>query len=1041
MTAPTATSSLITAGYEPIPGYVLEELIGRGGFGEVWRANAPGDLKKAVKFVFGQNNRSHADRELRSLERMRQVRHPFLLTLERFEVFDDMLVIVTELADGSLEDVFQRHRDSGSCGIPRETLLKYLGDAAEALDHLHREYGLQHLDVKPANLMMVGQHVKVGDFGLLKDLGDTECSIVGGLTPIYAPPELFDGKPSMHSDQYSLAVMYQELLTGTRPFAGRTIAQLATQHVHSTPNLQPLPAKDRSTIAKALEKDFTRRFESCCDFLDALQDAKLAEASVRESEEAAVDIIDLPELSLGGSGGHAADVGVTDAVVIGIGGCGAAIMEQLRLRVAEVGHDRTRLTGLLIDTDLASGNDIRSLPEDQRPYRFLHTPLRSPNEYRQGDRSRFKTISRRWIYNVPRSLKTEGMRPLGRLALIDHSETFIAAVRDLLSPLRDEPSRLRVYVVGSISGGTCSGMYVDVVHQIRHLLDEAGLHEPSILSMLAMSSLRGDQSELLNCNNSRAALSELSYLLRADKSYPGDSGASFEPIPAARTPLRNLYMVSDHALSATGSTAVRTISDYVWADMLDRETHLDDVRRAGDSDDDRSTVQQALEGPVVRSVGVALLDLNPPIDQEVVAKVLVSDLVTRWLGNPKDAESRATSVSEKFGRRLGLHPQYVIRSILHAVLAEQVDAPEQWEAFLFGDCDSPPHTSIDFELLQRRTEQMTLEGKFDFVSATLTGQLSRETSIALSDRRMDLATMIAAIALLDFRCRRLGSRWLEERNVRGVSQAQLDFVQTVAESTRRVLQTVSEDCAHMIQRLECLSAIFAVTAVELKQELRANNLESMHDEIGPSARENILRQLHSQNVSAAIVRPLNDPNSNLNPTSLKTRLCEAALAPLVSAVQIDAGTTTVDPSVDHALSLAATMALHHQFESANGPRMLPPDMDRTQQFTGRELDDLSREPVTVEQAISMVRPELMDMGGQQRLLLIVGDVSQREMLETQVRQRHDGSLTVVESPGCPTMLVHEASGIALQTLIARLQVLGGDDRITGRLTSRIDIDW
>src|SRR6056297_91705 len=98
-------------GYQPIPGYTLEERIGSGGFGEVWRADAPGGIKKALKFVFGDPGEHRAERELKSLERIKGVQHPFLLALERFEIVDGQLIIVTELADGSLEDTFKQHRD------------------------------------------------------------------------------------------------------------------------------------------------------------------------------------------------------------------------------------------------------------------------------------------------------------------------------------------------------------------------------------------------------------------------------------------------------------------------------------------------------------------------------------------------------------------------------------------------------------------------------------------------------------------------------------------------------------------------------------------------------------------------------------------------------------------------------------------------------------------------------------------------------------------------------------------------------------------
>ena len=274
---------------EPIPGYTLTEQIGVGGYGEVWKADAPGGLTKAVKLVYGYLQEQWAACELRSLRRIKEVRHPFLLSLERIEVVDGQLVIVTELADGSLKDRYEECRRSGLPGIPRDELLGYLSDAAEALDYMRERFSLQHLDVKPENLLVIGGRVKVGDFGLVRDImepqwnseaqaqpvgGDDSTvrrSIAGpalaGLTPLYASPELFDGRPSVYSDQYSLAIVHQELLTGVPPFPGETAEQLASQHRSGRPRLSPLPEVDRPIIARALAKDPAERFASCRDLI------------------------------------------------------------------------------------------------------------------------------------------------------------------------------------------------------------------------------------------------------------------------------------------------------------------------------------------------------------------------------------------------------------------------------------------------------------------------------------------------------------------------------------------------------------------------------------------------------------------------------------------------------------------------------------------------------------------------------------------------------------------------------------------------------
>ena len=192
-----------------------------------------------------------------------------MLSIERIEVVDGRLIIVTELAQGCLKARFDACRQTGLPGIPRDELLGYIRDTADALDFIHDRHGLQHLDIKPENLLMVGNHVKVADFGLLKDLKES-LSSVGGLTAIYCPPEALNGRPSGHSDQYSLAIVYQEMLTGQLPFGGRTAAQLAAQHLHSPPMLAVLPPADQPVVARALSKNPDQRFPSCRSLADTL---------------------------------------------------------------------------------------------------------------------------------------------------------------------------------------------------------------------------------------------------------------------------------------------------------------------------------------------------------------------------------------------------------------------------------------------------------------------------------------------------------------------------------------------------------------------------------------------------------------------------------------------------------------------------------------------------------------------------------------------------------------------------------------------------
>ncbi len=275
MTEPTTTR---TIGDEPLPGYRLIAPLGRGGFGEVWKCLAPGGLQKAIKFVAEDaaaraEGRTPLRTEYEAFLRVKGIRHPFLLMLERVELVQGELVMVMELADSSLVNRFDACRKAGLPGVPRGELLAYMVDAAEALDVLSRQHKLQHLDVKPANLFLVGGHVKVGDYGLVARFesgGPVGGKLGRGLTPKYVAPEVLSNQIDPRSDQYTLALVYLELLTGSYPYDGTTAEQVLHQHAHAPPDLTAAPDGDRPALRRALSKQPAERYPSCLEFVKAL---------------------------------------------------------------------------------------------------------------------------------------------------------------------------------------------------------------------------------------------------------------------------------------------------------------------------------------------------------------------------------------------------------------------------------------------------------------------------------------------------------------------------------------------------------------------------------------------------------------------------------------------------------------------------------------------------------------------------------------------------------------------------------------------------
>jgi serine/threonine protein kinase len=270
---PTAEGNVLPIG----GGYKLLKRLGVGSFGEVWRAEAPGGIDAAVKIIRRTLDSEEAQRERQALELVKRLRHPFLLLTHAYFAFADRLLIVMELADGSLRDRLKQCRRAGHEGIPQGELLVYFSDAAEALDFLHQE-NVHHRDIKPDNILLLQGHAKVADMGLAR-LQDSESLAQATATgsPAYMAPEVWRGQISPNSDQYSLATAYAELRLGRPVFESKQIPALMTQILNDEPKLDPLPEAEQKVLRNALAKVPDQRYPDCRTFVRALKEARLSE--------------------------------------------------------------------------------------------------------------------------------------------------------------------------------------------------------------------------------------------------------------------------------------------------------------------------------------------------------------------------------------------------------------------------------------------------------------------------------------------------------------------------------------------------------------------------------------------------------------------------------------------------------------------------------------------------------------------------------------------------------------------------------------------
>ena len=266
--------------------YEIEREIGRGGMAVVYKAFDP-RLERAVAIkliqsgAFGSNIFGHIrERFEREAKALAKLRHPNIVKVLDYGEHEGSPYLVMDYLEGAtLKEVKKP--------LKVETAVRLIRPIADALDYVHRQ-GLLHRDVKPSNIMITpSQEVILTDFGIVKWLEDQDdfntltATGVGIGTPEYMAPEQGLGKPvDARSDAYALTVVFYELITGEKPYRGKTpVEVLMKQASEPIPDPRELVPELSESVKRFLDRAMAKRpedrYPTMADYLRDLDGLRL----------------------------------------------------------------------------------------------------------------------------------------------------------------------------------------------------------------------------------------------------------------------------------------------------------------------------------------------------------------------------------------------------------------------------------------------------------------------------------------------------------------------------------------------------------------------------------------------------------------------------------------------------------------------------------------------------------------------------------------------------------------------------------------------
>ncbi|HRX79828.1 MAG TPA: tubulin-like doman-containing protein, partial [Pirellulaceae bacterium] len=754
-------------------------------------------------------------------------------------------------------------------------------------------------------------------------------------------------------------------------------------------------------------------------------------------------------------------------VFIGIGGTGSVVLRSLRARLCErFGNvdDIPSLQMLLFDTDASALHDAARGERSTalRSSQLVPLTLRQPQEYRSDASSLLEWLNRRWLFNIPRSLTTEGIRPLGRLALVDHFEAIANVLHHALTSVIAEESLAssssstglhfvkappRIFVVASMAGGVGSGLVLDFGYLIRTMLEELHISDEQLHGVLVHSTSRRTNQRDLSLANSLSLLTELHHY-SSPAGYPGEPACKLPPRVGNSAPFRHTYVthLGDELNEEEFASGAARIGEYLYQNSVTSAAAF----FAHNRDSSKTPTSQPRKSmtDMVRTFGLAqVVGTNDAIVGEE-ANSLCQSLVARWAGrlsgpappgSPQTIDPEIENLARKFANGMDLRFDKLLTWVNGIVERKLVDSPEAYF-----------RRQIDVALAQGHSTDPTskIETAKNAVKCELVGQSEGGSSLQSSIQ--------AKVAHVTTTKRQTLRDWFfilvdaPKSRVRGAQDAVRWYKGLLAELESQVQQatiplervtdltTIDEEQVVLQYAMTELQRITLDAVLQLIRGLKAEVL-LCEDQL----REFSRRILHLGNefdnsrlapaeVDKELIRSLREHHLELT-KQLDRELTPALVRKHMSLSDLLTANSDVWTNLVSTMRTTAQRLAGNVIKRMQVSKVIQGGVKRSGEHNDSAAD-------TVRSAM----PLLLECGGEFRYLLVAPECATDwpANWSQQFEEAAGGSVSMIAGTEDSLVVCCESQRVPLQNVVAHLVGTRNDlAKVAGRLHTRIDVEW